>query len=87
MRGNADGHKFIYRPGVQPRFLLAACSGAHLTAVHSRPSGPRLPSGSGSGSQALLVLGAPPAEPRMGVQGARLPSQTPSRPVFALGKS
>lgn len=25
MKGNADGHEFICRPGVQPRFLLAAC--------------------------------------------------------------
>lgn len=67
MRGNADGHKFICRPGVQPRFLLTACSSSHLTAVHSRPSRPCLLSS--SGFQTLLV-GAPPVEPRTGMQWA-----------------
>ena len=35
MKGNADGHEFICRPGVQPRFLLAACR-----AVAWQPSTP-----------------------------------------------
>ena len=35
MKGNADGHEFICRPGVQPRFLLAACR-----AVPWQPSSP-----------------------------------------------
>lgn len=64
MKGNADGHKFICRPGGQPRFFLTA----YGIAVHSRLSGPCWQLG--SGSPALAGGGSATWEPETGWQQA-----------------
>lgn len=67
MKGNADGHEFICRPGVQPRFLLAACR-----AVTWQLSTPGPADNVRCRAQGLkhLVVGAPPVELGTGTQWA-----------------